>query len=95
LDFLDHRPANDHKEPGDIGALVSKLTRESLGVDVSPHLFRTAAATTAATYGGSTPRLASALLNHTDPRVTEGYIRPSSVHATNVYGEIIYGYLWD
>jgi site-specific recombinase XerD len=78
-----------------LGTLVSKLTRESLGVDVSPHLFRTAAATTAATYGGSTPRLASALLNHTDPRVTEGYIRPSSVHATNVYGEIIDGYLWD
>jgi integrase len=79
-----------------LGTLVSKLTRETLGVDISPHLFRTAAATTAAAYGGSTPHLATALLNHTDPRVTEErYIRPSSVQATNVYGEIIDGYLWD
>src|SRR6516162_2340881 len=40
--------------------LISKITLEALGVDVSPHLFRTAAASTAATYGGSTPHLASA-----------------------------------
>jgi hypothetical protein len=38
---------------------------------LNPHLFRTAAASTAATYGISTPHLAGALLNHTDPRVTE------------------------
>ena len=49
-----------------VGTLVSKITFEALGVDVSPHLFRTAAASTAATYGGSQPHLASALLNHTD-----------------------------
>jgi integrase len=79
-----------------LGTLVSKLTRETLGVDVSPHLFRTAAATTAAAYGGATPHLASALLNHTDPRVTEKhYNRACSVHATNVYAEIIDSYLLD
>ena len=54
-----------------LGTLVSKITLGTLGVDVSPHLFRTAAASTAAAYGGKTPHLASALLNHTDPRVTE------------------------
>jgi integrase len=79
-----------------MGTLISKVTRETLGVDVSPHLFRTAAASTAATFGGSTPHLASALLNHTDPRVTdEHYIRPSSVRASQIYSEIIGRYLTD
>src|SRR5207253_9619938 len=54
-----------------LGTLISKLTREAIGVDVSPHLFRTAGASTAAVYGGNHPHLASALLNHRDPRVTE------------------------
>jgi integrase len=54
-----------------LGTLISKLTRETIGVDVSPHLFRTAGASTAAIYGGNHPHLASALLNHRDPRVNE------------------------
>jgi len=59
-------------------------------VDVSPHLFRTAAASTAAAYGGNTPHLASAVLHHTDPRVTEEhYNRASSVSAAEVYARII------
>jgi len=79
-----------------LGTLVSKLTFETLGVDVSPHLFRSAAASTAATYGGSTPHLASALLNHTDPRVTEEhYNRASSVSASKIYAEIINSFLRD
>ena len=44
-----------------LGTLISKLTRETIGVDVSPHLFRTAGASTAAVYGGNHPHLASAL----------------------------------
>ena len=77
-----------------LGTLVSKVTLETLGVDVSPHLFRTAAASTAATYGGSTPHLASALLNHTDPRVTEEhYNRASSVSASKIYARITAGFL--
>jgi site-specific recombinase XerD len=79
-----------------MGTLISKVTRETLGVDVSPHLFRTAAASTAATFAGATPHLASALLNHTDPRVTEEcYIRPSSVRASQIYAEIVSNYLAD
>jgi len=59
-----------------LGTLISKITRQTIGVDVSPHLFRTAAATTAAMYGGDTPHLASALLGHRDPRIAaEHYIR--------------------
>ena len=73
-----------------MGTLISKITLETLGVDVSPHLFRTAAASTAAAYGGNTPHLASALLNHTDPRVTEKhYNRASTVSTAAVYARII------
>jgi integrase len=79
-----------------LGTLISKLTLETIGVDVSPHLFRTAAASTAAAYGGKTPHLASAVLNHTDPRVTEQhYNRATSIAASRIYGEIIYGFLRD
>jgi integrase len=79
-----------------IGTLISKITLETLGVDVSPHLFRTAAASTAAMYGGNTPHLASALLNHTDPRVTEEhYNRASSVSASKIYARITADFLRD
>ena len=79
-----------------LGNLISKITRETLGVSVSPHLFRTAAASTAATYGGNTPHLASALLNHSDPRVTEEhYNRASSITASKAYAEIINDFLRD
>ena len=80
--------------PKNLGTLVSRITLEAVGVDVSPHLFRAAAASTAAAYGGNTPYLASALLNHTDPRVTEQhYNRASSVSASKIYAEIVSSYL--
>jgi len=76
-----------------VGTLVSKITFETLGVDVSPHLFRTAAASTAATYGRGLPHLASALLNHTDPRITEEhYNRATSMSAAETYAEILRKY---
>jgi integrase len=79
-----------------MGILISKITLETVGVDVSPHLFRTAAASTAAAYGGNTPHLASALLSHTDPRVTEEhYNRASSVSASKIYADIINSLLRD
>jgi integrase len=73
-----------------MGTLISKVTLECLGVDVSPHLFRTAAASTAAAYGGGNPHLASAVLGHTDPRVTEEhYNRATSMSAAKTYAEIV------
>jgi integrase len=54
-----------------LGTLISKITRETIGVDVSPHLFRTAGASTAAVYGGNHPHLASAVLGHRDPHIAE------------------------
>src|SRR5712671_7918370 len=53
-----------------LGTLISKLTRETIGVDVSPHLFRTAGASTAAIYGGKHLHLASGLLSHRHSRIT-------------------------
>jgi integrase len=70
--------------------LISKITFETLGVDVSPHLFRTAAATTAALYGGENPHLASAVLNHSGSRVTyDHYIRSSTISAVQKLADII------
>jgi site-specific recombinase XerD len=72
-----------------LGTLISKITRETIGVDVSPHLFRTAGASTAAVYGGKHPHLASGLLNHRDERVTEEhYNRAMSMSAGEEYGII-------
>jgi integrase len=72
-----------------LGTLISKLTRETVGIDVSPHLFRKAGASTAAVYGGNHPRLASGLLNHRDPRITEEhYNRAMSISAGEEYGII-------
>ena len=77
-----------------LGTLISKITRQTIGVDVSPHLFRTAGATTSAIHRPDMPRLASALLGHTDPRVTaEHYIRATSVTAARVYAEMAREYL--
>jgi Phage integrase family len=73
-----------------MGTLISKITEQTLGVDVSPHLFRMAAATTAAVYGTSTPYLASAVLGHRDERITEEhYNRARSLHASAILSEII------
>jgi integrase len=76
-----------------LGSLISKITRETLGVDVSPHLFRTAGASTAASYATQYPHLATALLNHRDPRIAEEhYIRASSKSAAQSLTDIINSY---
>jgi site-specific recombinase XerD len=79
-----------------LGTLISKLTLLTIGVDVSPHLFRAAAATTAALHGTHTPHLASAVLGHTDPRVTyQHYTRASSANAELVYTALVRQYRTD
>ena len=56
----------------------------------------TITATSAAIHGGAKPHLASALLHHTDHRVTEAhYNRASSLSAAQSYREIIQGYVKD
>ncbi len=73
-----------------LGTLISKITLETVGVDVSPHLFRTAGASTSALLVGELPHLGSALLGHTDPRLTEEhYRRVSSINAARTFSEIV------
>jgi len=73
-----------------LGTLISKITLETIGVDVSPHLFRTAAATTSACYGTDMPYLGSAVLNHTNSRDTEEhYIRTTTLNAAKDYAAIL------
>jgi site-specific recombinase XerD len=73
-----------------VGSLISQITFETLGVALSPHLFRTSGATVAAVESRNLPHLASALLGHIDPRATEEhYDRASSFEAARIYAEII------
>jgi integrase len=77
-----------------VGHAILERTRESMGVAVNPHAFRMAAATTAAYRASGEPHLASALLQHTDPRVTEEhYTRASSIDAVLSFAEIVRGLL--
>jgi integrase len=76
--------------------VLTETTRTTVGIPVSPHLFRTAIASSAAIHGGANPHLASALLHHTDPHVTEAhYNRASSISAGESLRSIIQGYIKD
>jgi hypothetical protein len=56
---------------GAVEKVVKQTTLATVGVDVSPHLFRSAGVSTCAVHAGDQPRLGSALMHHTDPRVAE------------------------
>ena len=74
--------------------LIPEITRSTTGVSVSPHLFRMSVASTAAMHAATTPRLASALLHHTRPDVTEQhYNRATSITASRIYADITAGFL--
>jgi integrase len=76
--------------PTSLTALITQLTQQTVGIALSPHLFRTADATTIAEAKGDMPHLASALLGHTHPRITEEhYNRASSLSVTNEYQQIL------
>jgi integrase len=76
--------------------VLTETTRTTVGIAVSPHLFRTAIASSAAIHGGANPYLASALLHHTDYRVTEEhYTRASSISAGESLRSINQGYIKD
>ena len=67
---------------GDVGVIITQATEQTIGIEMTPHLFRTADATTAAEASGNMPHLASALLGHKHARVTEEhYNRASSLQA--------------
>jgi integrase len=64
------------------GETITETTRMTVGVPVSPHLFRTAGVTTLAIRAGDNPHAGSALLHHRPGPVTqENYNRASCVSA--------------
>jgi integrase len=86
LSSNDGRPLTYHA----VADLIERTTRTTIGVGVSPHMFRTAAASSAAVHAEDNPYLGSAVLHHRDKRVTEEhYNRASSLSAANDYGRLI------
>jgi site-specific recombinase XerD len=65
-----------------IAETIPETTETTIGVRVSPHLFRTAGVTTLATRAGDKPHAGSALLHHRPGPVTqENYNRASCISA--------------
>jgi integrase len=76
-----------------VGETITDTTHSTVGVNLSPHLFRAAGASTAAVYGGSTPRLGSAILHHRDSSVTEAHYNcATSISAAQAYATITQRY---
>jgi hypothetical protein len=68
-------------------------TLATVGVAVSPHLFRMAAASSAAIHAGANPYLGSAILHHSDPSVTNNhYNRATSLRAAESFRQIVRRY---
>jgi len=75
-----------------VGKVVTDVTRRELSVAVSPHLFRDSAVHTVANNLGDQMGVASALLQHTDPRITElHYNKGASISATKKFVAIVTG----
>ena len=76
-----------------VGETITETTRSTLGVPISPHMFRTNAATTAAVHAGDQPHLGSAVLHHTHGTVTqENYNRATGISASRAYASVVERY---
>ena len=73
-----------------VGNIITETTRRELGVAISPHLFRDCAVYTIATRAGDRMSVASALLQHSDPRVTQDhYNKGAMISAAVEFQEIL------
>lgn len=73
-----------------VGRVLTETTHSTLGISISPHLFRSCGATTAAMHAPRMPHLASALLQHVRPPTTElHYIRATSLAAGALLAKIV------
>ena len=75
-----------------MGELIAETTRMTIGVAVSPHLFRTAGVTTLAIRAGDKPHAGSALLHHGPNGPQENYNRASCISAGKSLAAINQGY---
>ena len=74
-----------------VGTIITEMTRRELGTAVNPHLFRDCAVHTVAYFAGDQMGIASAILSHTDPRVTEKhYNEGASIRAAKKYQDILH-----
>jgi integrase len=77
----------------EVARVIRMTTFSTVGVAVSPHLFRTAGASSAAMLGGENPYLGSALLHHTHPSLTNAhYNRATSLSAAESFRHIVRHY---
>jgi integrase len=73
--------------------VIRTTTLSRVGVSVSPHLFRTSAASSAAAHAGDNPHLASAVLHHTHPSLTnEHYNRATCMSAAEYFRQVVRQY---
>jgi integrase len=73
-----------------VARAITDTTLQTTGKKISPHMFRTAAASTSAVYAGHQPHLATALLHHVQAEVTEEhYNRATALSAACSYGALI------
>jgi site-specific recombinase XerD len=76
-----------------VARVIGMSTLSTIGVRIGPHMFRTAAASGAAIYGGDNPHLGSAVLHHSDSRVTEEhYNRATSLNAAESFRQVVRQY---
>jgi site-specific recombinase XerD len=72
-----------------MGELITEITRTTLGINVNPHLFRSAGVTTLATRAGDKPHAGAALLHHRPgPGTQDNYNRASCVTAGKSLGAV-------
>ena len=77
----------------EIARVIRTTTLSRVGVAVSPHLFRTSAASSAAVHAGAHPHLASAVLHHIHPNFTnEHYNRATSLTAAENFRQTVRKY---
>lgn len=79
-----------HYSYGNLGARISRLTKAMLGVDISPHLFRDAAATTIARTVPAQARAIAGVLGHSSLRTADRYYNQAKcLDASRSYTAII------
>jgi integrase len=89
LSANDGTPISDKQ----VANAIRKTTLSTIGVAVSPHLFRAAGASSAAMLAGDNPHLGSALLHHTHPSLTNAhYNRATSLSAAECFRQIFRQY---
>ena len=73
-----------------VARVITETTKQTLGIAISPHLFRTCAASTAYMRAGAHPDLAAALLNHRGQKTTQDhYNRAKSSFYSQKFAELI------